>query len=56
MIHLKETLDTFFKSNNNVIVIKGDWGVGKTYFWEKYYQTKKGNINKAAYSYISLFG
>jgi hypothetical protein len=39
----------------NVLVIKGAWGVGKTYFWENY--IKKSTSHKySAYSYVSLFG
>ncbi|WP_404873351.1 P-loop NTPase fold protein, partial [Klebsiella pneumoniae] len=39
-------------------MFKGEWGVGKTHFWNHYYEDeiKKGEIDRLAYSYVSLFG
>ncbi|EKM7994234.1 hypothetical protein PVO17_003781 [Salmonella enterica] len=56
MINLDEVLNTFFNSDNKVAVIKGDWGIGKTHFWNGYYHKNVNSLNKSAYSYISLFG
>lgn len=56
MTDFNKVLDFFFTSENRVIVIKGDWGVGKTYFWERYYRNNKSKLSKVAYSYVSLFG
>ncbi|MBU9829249.1 hypothetical protein J1779_04850 [Rahnella sp. FC061912-K] len=56
MEDLVKTLDLFFQSEDRVIVIKGDWGVGKTFFWENYHLNQKKQLNKIAYSYVSLFG
>ena len=41
-----------------VLVLKGPWGVGKTYAWDKILKEAKAarGINLAKYSYISLFG
>jgi hypothetical protein len=42
-----------------VICIKGDWGVGKTFAWNQYLQQAKGANNGIAlprYAYVSLFG
>lgn len=43
---------------SEVLVIKGNWGVGKTYTWQKLieYENKNNNISRGYYSYVSLFG
>lgn len=55
---LQRSLDSFFAGDDQVLVIKGAWGVGKTYFWDKYIESriKKKDLNQIAYSYVSLFG
>ena len=56
---IKNTLDSFFDEKDfSVLVIRGSWGIGKTYFWENYVQNKilKKELKQTAYSYISLFG
>lgn len=43
---------------NDMLVIKGGWGVGKTYFWQDMIR-KAGDeqkIGHSYYSYVSLFG
>ncbi|NMF85761.1 P-loop NTPase fold protein [Nodosilinea sp. P-1105] len=56
---IEKTLNSFLKNEmTNVLFIRGEWGIGKTYFWESYIR-KKLNQNKVenlAYSYVSLFG
>ncbi len=43
-----------------VIAIKGPWGIGKTYFWNKFVESKRRELASPntleAYSYVSLFG
>ncbi|WP_395608681.1 P-loop NTPase fold protein [Pseudomonas sp. B22129] len=58
MEHLNQSLDHFFRNDSNVVVIKGDWGVGKTHFWNSYFQDRKRAkfFKQMAYSYVSLFG
>lgn len=58
MEFLKKSFDVFFDSGPGVVVIKGDWGVGKTYFWEDYIKNRiaQKNLKQIAYSYVSLFG
>ncbi len=54
--NLKENLDRYLKDSSSkgfVISIKGNWGVGKTFFWNIY---AKENLNEKKYVYISLFG
>lgn len=47
-------LQVVFKSYDSfVIAIKGDWGTGKTYFWNKF---KHENLQDKPYAYVSLFG
>ena len=38
------------------MAIKGEWGIGKTYFWDNYFNNNKSNLGLVAYSYVSLFG
>lgn len=58
MNHLEMSLKAFFDSEAKVVVIKGNWGVGKTYFWDNYISTRieSRDLSQLAYSYISLFG
>ncbi|AXX90455.1 hypothetical protein CKA55_11855 [Arcobacter suis] len=54
--NLKENLNRYLKDSSSkgfVISIKGNWGVGKTFFWNIY---AKENLNEKKYVYISLFG
>jgi Cdc6-like AAA superfamily ATPase len=56
---IRNTLDSFFSEKDlAVLVIRGSWGIGKTYFWENYVQNRinKKELKQTAYSYISLFG
>lgn len=58
-VTIKNTLDSFFSEKDfAVLVLRGAWGIGKTYFWENYIQEKinKEEIKQTAYSYVSLFG
>ncbi|WP_404873028.1 P-loop NTPase fold protein, partial [Klebsiella pneumoniae] len=34
-MNITKVLDDFLQSEDRVAVIKGEWGVGKTYFWNK---------------------
>lgn len=38
------------------IVLKGDWGTGKTYLWDSVLKQKKEKISRRKYSYVSLLG
>jgi hypothetical protein len=39
-----------------VIAVKGDWGVSKTYIWQHFVARQKKVESYAGYSYASLFG
>ncbi len=57
MGHLSKSFDAFFSSEAKVAVLKGSWGVGKTYFWDDYIAKRiDQKLPQIAYSYISLFG
>lgn len=39
-----------------VATLKGEWGVGKTFFWKNFFNSIKEKLDFRAYSYVSLFG
>jgi hypothetical protein len=56
---IEKTLNSFLKNETtNVLFIRGEWGIGKTYFWESYIKEKRdqNKVKNLAYSYVSLFG
>ncbi|MBZ0258883.1 hypothetical protein K8I31_22665 [bacterium] len=55
----KNCVQMFLKSDDpEVLVIKGVWGVGKTYSWKNWLieLKEKSEVSKSNYSYVSLFG
>lgn len=56
---IKSQINKFLSSKEpEVMAIKGSWGIGKTYSWNKFLKEAKdgNNIELGMYSYISLFG
>ncbi|WP_017298784.1 hypothetical protein [Nodosilinea nodulosa] len=56
---IEKTLNSFLKNETtNVLFMRGEWGIGKTYFWESYISEKlnQKEVENLAYSYVSLFG
>ncbi|WP_204141230.1 P-loop NTPase fold protein [Halomicronema sp. CCY15110] len=56
---IEKTLNSFLRNEaTNVLFIRGEWGIGKTYFWESYIREKldQKKVESLAYSYASLFG
>ena len=56
---IRNQIEAFISSPTaEVMAIKGDWGVGKTYTWKKYLNSAKdsGHVGMERYSYVSLFG
>ena len=55
---LNQSLDAFFKNDDQVLILKGDWGIGKTYRWDLYIKERirKKDIPQIVYTYVSLFG
>lgn len=55
LVQFSTSLEDFLKHDEkNVLVIKGPWGVGKTYFWNHFIRTTTSYQEKT-YSYVSLF-
>jgi hypothetical protein len=59
LTQIKPVVERFVSDQrNDMLVIKGGWGVGKTYFWQDVIR-KAGGVKKIGhryYSYVSLFG
>jgi hypothetical protein len=56
---LKKEIDRFLASDaEEVLCIRGKWGVGKTYAWNSYLKeaATNGSIALERYAYVSLFG
>lgn len=55
---IEASLDAFLSGEDRVMVIRGAWGVGKTYFWSSYVTRSitDQSLSQVAYSYVSLFG
>jgi hypothetical protein len=45
----------FADKERNTLLIKGKWGIGKTYSWNDFI-SKHSDLNFKAYSYVSCFG
>lgn len=53
----ESSLDIFFRSDERkVAILKGPWGIGKTFYWTARFEGSKETLSQVAYSYISLFG
>lgn len=50
----KKFVDILFDKDNKVIAFTGDWGIGKTYFWNEFKERHSKEIKESIY--ISLFG
>jgi hypothetical protein len=52
-----KVIDDFINHpNSKILLLKGKWGIGKTFFWKDYLNNKLNTLDFRAYSYISLFG
>ncbi|MGR5250425.1 P-loop NTPase fold protein [Vibrio aestuarianus] len=57
MKNFEENVISFLNHDEKqVLVIKGKWGVGKTYKWNKIITDHSKNLKFSNYSYVSLFG
>lgn len=43
------------KNKHKAIAVVGDWGIGKTFLWRKFYNDKKDSLHYKKYVYVSLF-
>ena len=56
---VKSVIEKFVQNKrSDLLTIKGNWGVGKTYFWQNTVAelSRKSQIAHKNYSYVSLFG
>ncbi|MFT5036695.1 MAG: Cdc6-like AAA superfamily ATPase [Candidatus Azotimanducaceae bacterium] len=54
---IHEEIERFIKSPEpEVLCIKGRWGVGKTFAWNKFINEAASESALRHYSYVSLFG
>ncbi|MCG9563530.1 KAP family NTPase [Vibrio chagasii] len=57
MENFEENVVSFLKhKEKKVLVIKGKWGVGKTFKWNEIVNKHFSSLNFSNYSYVSLFG
>jgi hypothetical protein len=52
----KRLLDLLDKKSSFVIALTGEWGIGKTQFWNSFKKKYHGQFKLRKYSYVSLFG
>lgn len=54
---VKKALHDFaVKGSGSAVVLKGDWGTGKTHLWDTILKEKGSTFLRPHYSYVSLFG
>ena len=54
---VQSALVDFVKGEKDrAIVLKGDWGTGKTHLWKQVVLESRDSFHKRNYSYVSLFG
>jgi len=54
---VKSALVDFVKGEKDrAIILKGDWGTGKTHLWKQVVLQSHDSFHKRNYSYVSLFG
>lgn len=57
VIQVEKALHDFaVKRMGSAIVLKGEWGTGKTYLWNSVIEKHRSNFSRVNYSYVSLFG
>lgn len=52
----KALTDFAVHKTGSAIVLKGEWGTGKTHLWNKVIKNYRGSFVRKTYSYVSLFG
>lgn len=57
IVQVEKALTEFaVHKTGSAIVLKGDWGTGKTHLWNKVIKNNRGSFVRKTYSYVSLFG
>lgn len=52
----KKLLKLINNKDSFAIALTGEWGIGKTRFWNEFYEENHINLGVNKYSYVSLFG
>lgn len=52
----KALIDFAVHKAGTAVVLKGEWGTGKTYIWRKVIESHCSELTRKSYSYVSLFG
>lgn len=54
---IEEQIKRFLvEKESTILCIKGDWGVGKTFMWDRVLQENSESLHLNKYSYVTLFG
>ena len=49
-------LDLINAKESVAIALTGEWGIGKTHFWNNFYEKNHAKFKTKKYAYVSLFG
>jgi len=52
----KKLLDLINTEESFAIALTGEWGIGKTHFWNSFYEKNHKEFKTKKYAYVSLFG
>uniref|UniRef100_A5WGZ5 KAP NTPase domain-containing protein n=1 Tax=Psychrobacter sp. (strain PRwf-1) TaxID=349106 RepID=A5WGZ5_PSYWF len=52
----KRLLELINNEDNFAIALVGEWGIGKTHFWNEFYKENHLSFKTKKYAYVSLFG
>lgn len=52
----KRLLELINNEDNFAIALVGEWGIGKTHFWNEFYKENHLSFETKKYAYVSLFG
>ena len=52
----KRLLGLINNEDHFAIALTGEWGIGKTRFWNNFYEKNHANFKTKKYAYVSLFG
>ncbi|VVN89115.1 hypothetical protein PS706_01756 [Pseudomonas fluorescens] len=57
VIQVQNALQHFAKNKaSRAVVLKGEWGTGKTFVWNEVIKNHRKDFARSSYSYVSLFG
>ncbi len=57
VVQVQNALQHFAKNKaSRAVVLKGEWGTGKTFVWNEVIKNHRKGFARSSYSYVSLFG